>query len=128
MYSPDLVATQEEYLIAKRGETERSVGAVSGCRRGARSLLDSTRQRLRLWDISDEQIKKLDETGKVERRPDFLLACDRFRNDRKAFPQTAVTPDTELYKCHDLSSVWATADIFEYEVPFVTVGQTDTFR
>jgi RND family efflux transporter MFP subunit len=47
--------------------------------------------------------------------------------DRKAFPQTFVTPDTELYTVSDLSSVWATADIFEYEVPFVHIGQRVTF-
>lgn len=43
--------------------------------------------------------------------------------DRKAFPQTSVTPDTELYTVSDFSTVWVNADIFEYEVPFVRVGQ-----
>ena len=44
--------------------------------------------------------------------------------DRKAFPQTAVTPDMDLYVISDLSTIWVNADVYEYEVPFVRVGQT----
>ena len=127
LYSPDLVSTQEEYLIAKRGNATLGTAPFTNVTQGAQSLLNSTRQRLRLWDISDEQIKKLDETGKVERDLTFYSPVTGFVTDRKAFPQTSVTPDTELYTVSDLSSVWATADIFEYEVPFVRVGQRVTF-
>jgi len=90
-------------------------------------LLESTRQRLKLWDITDDQIRKLDETGKVERDLTFFSPVTGFVTDRKVFPQTSVTPDTELYTVSDLSSVWATADIYEYEVPFVHVGQHVNF-
>lgn len=127
LYSPDLVSTQEEYLIAKRGNATLGTAPFQDIAQGAQSLLDSTRRRLKLWDISDEQIKKLDETGKVERDLTFYSPVTGFVTDRKAFPQTSVTPDTELYTVSDLSSVWATADIFEYEVPFVRVGQRVTF-
>ncbi len=127
LYSPDLVSTEEEYLIAKRGNATLGNAPFKDVAQGAQSLLESTRQRLRLWDISEEQIKKLDETGKVERDLTFYSPVSGFVTDRKAFPQTSVTPDTELYTVSDLSSVWATADIFEYEVPFVRVGQRATF-
>lgn len=127
LYSPDLVSTEEEYLIAKRGNAILGAAPFANVAQGAQSLLDSTRQRLKLWDISDEQIKKLDETGKVERDLTFYSPVTGFVTDRKAFAQTSVTPDTELYTVTDLSSVWATADIFEYEVPFVHVGQRATF-
>lgn len=127
LYSPDLVSTEEEYLIAKRGSAILGTAPFANVAQGAQSLLDSTRQRLKLWDISDGQIKKLDETGKVERDLTFYSPVTGFVTDRKAFPQTSVTPDTELYTVSDLSSVWATADIFEYEVPFVHVGQRVTF-
>jgi RND family efflux transporter MFP subunit len=85
--------------------------------------LQSARQRLKLWDISDEQIKELDTTGKVSRDLTFYSPISGFVTDRKAFPQTSVTPDTELYTVSDLSTVWADADIYEYEVPFVHLGQ-----
>jgi RND family efflux transporter, MFP subunit len=127
LYSPDLVSTQEEYLIAKRGNATLGGAPFKDVAQGAQSLLDSTRQRLKLWDISDEQIKRLDETGKVERDMTFYSPVTGFVTDRKAFPQTSVTPDTELYTVSDLSQVWATADIFEYEVPFVHIGQRVTF-
>jgi membrane fusion protein, copper/silver efflux system len=123
LYSPDLVSTQEEYLIAKRGEKTLSTSEFSEVAQGSQSLLRSTRERLKLWDISNEQIKKLDETGEVSRTLTFYSPITGFVVDRKAFPQTSVTPDTELYTVSDFSTVWVNADIFEYEVPFVRVGQ-----
>jgi RND family efflux transporter MFP subunit len=76
-----------------------------------------------LWDISDEQIKQLDETGVVSKDLTFYSPITGFVTDRKVFPQTSVTPDTELYTVSDLSIVWADVDVFEYEVPFVHLGQ-----
>lgn len=124
LYSPDLVATQEEYLIAKRGAKTLGSSQFKEVSQGSESLLRSARERLKLWDISDEQIRKLDETGEVNRTLTFYSPVDGFVMDRKAFPQTAVTPDMDLYQITDLSQIWVNADIYEYEVPFVKVGQT----
>jgi multidrug efflux pump subunit AcrA (membrane-fusion protein) len=124
VYSPDLVATQEEYLIAKRGAKDLGTSQFPEVSQGSQSLLRSTRERLKLWDISDEQIKKLDETGEVTKTLTFYSPVSGFVTDRKAFPQTAVTPDMDLYSISDLSTIWVNADVYEYEVPFVTVGQT----
>jgi RND family efflux transporter MFP subunit len=126
LYSPDLVSTQEEYLIAKRGNATLSNAPFQEISEGSQSLLQSARQRLKLWDISDEQIKDLDVTGKVSKDLTFYSPITGFVTDRKAFPQTSVTPDTELYTVSDLSTVWADADIYEYEVPFVHLGQRVT--
>lgn len=123
LYSPDLVSTEEEYLIARRGDATLGSAPFQEVSQGAQSLLKSTRQRLKLWDISDEQIKQIDETGKVSKDLTFYSPITGFVTDRKAFPQTSVTPDTELYTVADLSTVWANADIYEYEVPFVHLGQ-----
>ena len=123
LYSPDLVSTQEEYLIAKRGNATLGNAPFQEISEGSQSLLQSARQRLKLWDISDEQIKELDVTGKVSKNLTFYSPITGFVTDRKAFPQTSVTPDTELYTVSDLSTVWANADIYEYEVPFVHLGQ-----
>lgn len=126
LYSPDLVSTQEEYLIAKRGNATLANAPFQEISQGSQSLLQSARQRLKLWDISDDQIKQLDETGKVSKNLTFYSPITGFVTDRKAFPQTSVTPDTELYTVSDLSTVWANADIYEYEVPFVRLGQNVT--
>lgn len=124
VYSPDLVATEEEYLIAKRGEKNLSTSEFKEVSQGGQALLHSARQRLKLWDISDEQIKKLDESGEVNRTLTFYSPASGFVTERKAFPQTAITPDMDLYQITDLSRIWVNADVYEYEVPFVKVGQT----
>lgn len=126
LYSPDLVSTQEEYLIAKRGNVTLRNAPFQEIADGSQSLLQSARQRLKLWDISDDQIKQLDESGKVSKDLTFYSPITGFVTDRKVFPQTSVTPDTELYTVSDLSTVWADADIYEYEVPFVRLGRRVT--
>ncbi len=123
LYSPDLVSTQQEYLIARRGKQYLGNSSFPEASQGADSLLKSARERLRLWDISDDQIKKLDETGEVTRTLTFYSPIDGFVLDRKAFPQTNATPDMELYTMADLSTIWATAEIYEFEVPYVHAGQ-----
>ncbi len=124
LYSPDLVATQEEYLIARRGEQNLGQSSFEPAAEGARSLLRSTRERLKLWDISDDQIKKLDETGEVNKYMTFYSPVTGFVLDRKAFPGTAITPDTELYTIANLSTIWANAEVYQYEVPYVHPGQS----
>lgn len=123
LYSPDLVATQQEYLIAKRGQRTLGGAPYPEVSQGAESLLRSARERLRLWDISDEQIRKLDETGEVSKTLTIYSPITGFVIDRKVFPQVSVTPDMDLYVVSDLSTIWANADIYEYELPFVKVGQ-----
>jgi multidrug efflux pump subunit AcrA (membrane-fusion protein) len=123
LYSPDLVATEQEYLIARRGKQYLGDSSFPDASQGADSLLRSTRERLRLWDISDQQIKELDETGKITRTLTFYSPVTGFVMDRKAFPQTAITPEMDLYVIADLSTIWANAQIYEYEVPYVHVGQ-----
>ena len=124
VYSPDLVATEEEYLIAKRGEKNLGISEFKEVSQGGQALLRSARERLKLWDITDVQIRKLDESGEVSRTLTFYSPATGFVTDRKAFPQTAITPDMDLYQITDLSRIWVNADVYEYEVPFVKVGQT----
>ena len=123
LYSPDLVATQQEYLIAKRGQATLGNSPFKVVSTGSNSLLEASRDRLKLWDISEDQLQRLDETGEVVKNLTFYSPITGFVTDRKAFPQTAVTPETELYTVSDLSTIWAVADVYEYEVPFVRVGQ-----
>ena len=123
LYSPDLVSTEQEYLIARRGKQYLGNSSIPEAAQGADSLLSSARERLRLWDISDDQIKKLDETGEITKTLTFYSPITGFVTDRKAFPQTNATPDMELYTVSDLSTIWAEAEVYEYEVPYVRVGQ-----
>ena len=123
LYSPDLVSAEEEYLIARRGNATLGAASIREVREGSASLLDSSRQKLKLLDVTDQQIARLDERGEVTRDLTFYAPVSGFVTDRKAFPQASATPDTELYTLSDLSSVWANADIYEYELPYVHLGQ-----
>jgi Cu(I)/Ag(I) efflux system membrane fusion protein/cobalt-zinc-cadmium efflux system membrane fusion protein len=123
VYSPDLVATEQEYLIARKGEDYLASAPYRQISEGASSLLDATRDRLKLWDISDDQIARLEKTGKIERTMTFYSPVSGFVLDRQAYPQTAVGPDKELYLVADLSDIWVNADVYEYEIPYVHLGQ-----
>ena len=123
IYSPDLVATQEEYLIAKRGQKSLGTSPYKEVVAGSESLLASARQRLLLWDLSEAQIKKLDDTGKVNKTITVYSPVTGYVTDRKAFPNASVNSDTDIYTVADLSHVWVTADVYESEMPYVKVGQ-----
>lgn len=122
-YSPDLVATQQEYLIARRAQKDLSTAPFAEVSKGSETLLQAARERLRLWDISDEQIRKLDETGQVSRTMTMYSPADGFVMKREVYEKMYLTPETELYELADLSTVWVNAEIYEFEVPYVKVGQ-----
>ncbi len=128
IYSPDLVATQEEYLIAKRGERTLGNSSYADVAHNSQSLLESARERLQLWDLTDAQIRRLDETGQVNRTITVYSPVTGYVTDRKAFPHVAVTGDSDIYTLTDLSRVWVTADVYESELPYVKVGQSATIR
>jgi membrane fusion protein, copper/silver efflux system len=123
IYSPDLVATQEEYLIAKKGQQSLGASPYKDVAHNSQSLLDSARQRLELWDLTDAQIKRLDETGEVNRTITVYSPVTGYVTDRKAFPHASVTGDSDIYTITDLSRIWVTADVYESELPYVKVGQ-----
>ncbi len=122
-YSPDLVATQQEYLIALRAEHEFASSPYPEVARGGKSLVEAARQRLELWDFTSDQLAKLEETGKAEREITYYSPVMGHVLERNAFPNQYVTPETELYKIVDHSVVWVFADIYENEFPFVSLGQ-----
>jgi Cu(I)/Ag(I) efflux system membrane fusion protein len=114
IYSPELVSAQEEYLIALR--TSKALGSHD-------TLLESARRRLKLWDISDEQIKALEERGQVAKTLTLHSPFSGFVLERMAFQGMNVMPGMALYKLADLSVVWLYADIYEYELPLIRLGQ-----
>lgn len=128
LYSPDLVSTQQEYLIALRGQQYLSKAPYSDVAAGADSLLRATRDRLRLWDISDAQVNALEKSGKVERDMTLYSPINGFVMTRNAYEQTYVTPETDLYEIADLSTIWVNVDIYEYEAPYVHLGQAASMQ
>ncbi len=123
LYSPDLLATQQEFLIAKKGKDYLGTNTNQEVAANAVSLYQSARERLRLWDISDAQIKELEERGTPTRTLTLYSPVSGFVVTRNSFEKQRVTPDTELYTIADLSTVWIIADIYEYELPKIRLGQ-----
>jgi multidrug efflux pump subunit AcrA (membrane-fusion protein) len=126
IYSPDLVSTQQEFLIAKRGKDALGNNPHAEIAQGAASLYDSSRERLRLWDVNDEQIRELEERGTPSRTLTLYSPIGGFVVTRNAFDKQRITPDTELYTIADLSTVWVLADIYEYELPQIHLDQAAT--
>lgn len=124
LYSPDLVSTEQEYLIARKGQQYLTKTPYTDVSSEADSLLNASRDRLRLWDVSDAQIHNLESTGKAARVMTLYSPIDGFVMTRNAYEQAYVTPETDLYEIADLSTIWVYVDIFEYEAPYVHVGQT----
>jgi RND family efflux transporter MFP subunit len=123
LYSPDLVSTEQEYLIALKGQRDLSKTPYEDISSEASSLLSATRERLRLWDVTEAQIHHLETTGKASRMMTLYSPISGVVTSRNAYEQTYVTPQTDLYDIADLSKIWVYADIFEYEAPYVHVGQ-----
>ncbi|MBI4484279.1 MAG: efflux RND transporter periplasmic adaptor subunit [Acidobacteria bacterium] len=126
IYSPELVSTQQEFLLAKKAKDYLKSSPVQQIAANALSLYEASRERLRLWDISEEQIKELEERGASTKTLTLYSPLDGFVLARNAFEKQRVTPETELYAIADLSTVWVLADVYEYELPMIRLGQEAT--
>jgi Cu(I)/Ag(I) efflux system membrane fusion protein len=124
LYSPDLVATQDEYLLALQAKEKLNSSSFAEIRAGSSSLLDAARRRLSLWDISDEQIDELQRTREPKRSLMIFSPISGFVIKKDAFQGMRVMPDKELYTIADLSTVWVNADIYEFELSQIRLGQS----
>ncbi|MCI0693932.1 efflux RND transporter periplasmic adaptor subunit [candidate division KSB1 bacterium] len=123
LYSPELVSTQEEYLLALRYQKATSGSEVQEAVAGSASLVESARRRLELWDITDAQIAELEQTGKLRRTLTFYSPADGIVMEKMIVQGDAVMPGMKLFQIADLSTIWVIADIYEYELPWVKLGQ-----
>jgi len=123
IYSPELVSTQEEYLIALRAKRDLSKSPFPEVASSGDSLADSAKRRLKLWDINDDQIKALEESGQAKKTLTLYSPFSGFVLEKSAYKGMNVMPGMALYKLADLSVVWLYADIYEYELPFIRLGQ-----
>lgn len=125
-YSPELVSTQEEYLLALRAKDTLGSSSLREISQGSVSLLEASRRRLALWDISEAQIAELQKNGQPQRTLTFFSPISGFVIKKDAFEGMKVMPDKELYTITDLSTVWVTADIYEFDLGNVRLGQRAT--
>jgi Cu(I)/Ag(I) efflux system membrane fusion protein/cobalt-zinc-cadmium efflux system membrane fusion protein len=122
IYSPELVQTERELLAALR-YARNLEGAPADTRQRALALIEAARQRLRYWDISPEQLRKLEATGEVFRTLEVLAPASGVVMKRmKGLEGMAVQPGMELLHIADLSNLWLTAEIFDHQLPWLDVG------
>jgi len=122
IYSPDLVTTQQEYLLARKNAEAVHSSSVSGVASGSESLLAATRQRLEQWEVPASEIQKLESTGKVITDLTFNSPVTGYITERNALPNMYVQPETKLYTVADLSSVWVSAQVFQSDLGRIKPG------
>jgi Cu(I)/Ag(I) efflux system membrane fusion protein len=143
IYSPELLATQQEFIHTKKWAGKQTIKAlqeghdhgtqaeapepVSGLKqmleKDATATLEAARQRLRLWDISEEQIKKIEQTGQPVRTLTLYSPVSGYITQKMVVQGMKVMPGEKLFDVADFSHVWIVADIYEYELSIVRVGQ-----
>jgi RND family efflux transporter MFP subunit len=126
LYSPEALATQQEYLLAMKAQHLMHDNPLHEMVASTQNLVASARKRLELWDINDEQIDRIGETGETIKNLTLHAPGSGFITERNAYPKQRVTPDTVLYTVADLSTVWVIADVFEYEAANVRPEQPAT--
>src|SRR5215472_11661307 len=97
IYSPDLVATEREYLVAKQNQQQVAQSSVSGVAASAVSLLDATAERLKQWGVSQKEISRLESSGQVQQEIEVYSPASGFITERNALPGVAVQPEMRLY-------------------------------
>jgi Cu(I)/Ag(I) efflux system membrane fusion protein len=121
LYSPMLVAAQEELLTARRLAAQLDTTAGEGWH-GAQSMLEAARRRLLYWDITPEQVERLESTGEVTKTLTFVAPVSGIVLEKDVIEGQRVMPGARLYRIADLSSVWVEGEVFEQDLQFVTEG------
>lgn len=122
IYSPDLVATEREYLIAKQNQQQVEASTVPGVASSAASLVGAAADRLQQWGVPGKEISRLESTGQVQQELEVDSPVSGYITDREALPNKYVQPDTRLYTVADLSTVWVFAQVFQNDLGRVRVG------
>jgi membrane fusion protein, copper/silver efflux system len=126
-FSPELLAAQREYAVAAQG-LARVKEADAATQAGMQRLADSALTRLRLWDVTDEELKRLATTGEARRTLTFRAPASGIVLERKATQGMRFMPGEVLFEIADLSSVWLVADVFEQDLGRVRVGSKARVR
>ncbi|MFV2056505.1 MAG: efflux RND transporter periplasmic adaptor subunit [Thiohalomonadales bacterium] len=128
IYSPQLVSSQEEYLLALKNKKVLSDSNFEDIRQGALDLVTTARERLELLDVPSHQIKELEETGEIKKKIHIHSPFNGIVMKVGARVGQYVTPTTQLYMLADLSKVWVYVDVYEYELPWINVGDKVDMR
>ena len=122
IYSPELVAAQEEYLLAFQNVKNLENSTFENITRGAESLLDASKRRLLYWDVTEAQIRELEERGTIARTMTIHAPSKGIVVERMAELGMRVTPGMDMYRMADLSTIWAFAHVYDADAPWLSPG------
>src|SRR6266699_2941214 len=122
IYSPDLVSTEQEYLLAKQNSESLQPSKVSGVASGAATLFSAAKERLLQWEVSPAEIEKLDQGGKPITDLTINSPVTGYITQKNALPNMYVQPETMLYTVADLSDVWVLAQVFQSDAGKIKLG------
>ena len=123
IYSPELVTTEQEYLLAQQNAATLENSPISGVASGAVSLLSAARDRLAQWDVPASELDQLQTTGKVITDVTLNSPASGYVTERNALPNMYVQPETKLYTIVDLSTVWVYAQVSQTDLGKVRFGE-----
>lgn len=123
IYSPDLYATQQEYLLALANRRRMKSAGFPQAGSAADDLVESTRRRLRLFGMSDAQINRLAAGGKPFYTTTIFSPVAGIVTQKLVVPQQYVAQGQPLFQLADLSTVWVEADVYEQDLPRIAIGQ-----
>ncbi|MGP1679309.1 MAG: efflux RND transporter periplasmic adaptor subunit, partial [Burkholderiales bacterium] len=123
VYSPDLIAAQQEYLIAKRG-VQTLAGGSAEVQASMQRLVDSALQRLRNWDISETELRRLEQDGKGRQYLTLRSPANGVVLEKPSIQGKRFMAGEVLYQIADLSNVWLLAEVFERDLAHVRAGQS----
>ncbi len=116
IYSPDLVATQQEYLLARQNQMALKASTVDGVASGANALVAAAEQRLEQWEVPQSELAELKVIGKPITNLTINSPVSGYITEYNALPNMYVQPSTRLYTVADLSQVWVYAQVFQDDV------------
>ncbi|HEY1309235.1 MAG TPA: FixH family protein [Vicinamibacterales bacterium] len=126
LYSPDLLTTENEFLLALKTRDQLQQSQIEDARTRAESLVSAARERLRLWDLTIDQITTLEQSREAEPTVTFRSPADGFVIEKQAIKGMHVMPGQTLYKVVDLAVVWVEADVYESEIQGIRAGASAT--
>lgn len=124
LYSPEMLATEQEYLLALKARGQLGKSTLEGMPDHMNRLVSASRRRLELWDLSEAQIEEIGRTGNPIRTITIYAPASGHITERLAFPNLQVKPEMNLYTIVDLSRVWILASVFEADAAMVRAGMS----
>lgn len=124
VYTPDIVATEQEYLLARQNQKTLSTSTVDGVAAGAASLSAAAEQRLEQWEVPQSELQRLKDTGKPITDLTINSPASGYITEYNALPNMYVGPSTRLYTVADLSRVWVYAQVFQDDVGRLKPGDS----